>query len=137
MFGEMRNRMLERWDSEWENASPESQERISAIAEYQQDLMDIGSQMRDAQTDDERAAIMESMGATRDALSQTMRAEQDAQLAGLASKYGITDENQLMKFVDEAQKTLNSNPVFQSGGFGGFGGQRGGRQRGGDRGGQR
>ncbi len=124
----MRNGMVDRWDREWETATPESKERITAIANYEQDLMDIMGGMRSAETDEERAVIIEEMRTTREAMNQTMKDEQNAQLSNLAEKYGVSDPEKLDQFVRETKKTLSS-PIFQSnqrGGFGG-GGPRGGR----------
>jgi hypothetical protein len=136
----MRSNMLDVWDKEWENASPESQERISAIAQYQQDLMDIRGEIRGAETDEDRQLIFEEMNAVRDALNQTLKAEQNAKLNALAEKYGIRDEADINAFVRETQETISS-PAFQSntsrgagafgGGRGGFGGFRGTGSRGG------
>lgn len=119
------------WDKQWMEASPESQERISAIAKYQQDLMDIGAEIRTAETDEERQAIFEEMRGTRDALNETLKIERNAQLGNLAEHYGIDDEADVKKFVRDMQQTLKS-PVFQTntGRGGGFGGSGGGGFRG-------
>jgi hypothetical protein len=116
----MRNGMLDRWDREWETATPESKERITAIANYEQELMDIRGGIRSAQTDEERSIIIEEMSTTREAMNQTMKDEQNAQLSNLAVKYGVSDPEKIDQFVLDTQKTLNS-PIFQ-GGRGGGGG---------------
>ena len=116
----MRNGMLDRWDREWETATPESKERITAIANYEQELMDIRGGIRSAQTDEERLIIIEEMSTTREAMNQTMKDEQNAQLSNLAVKYGVSDPEKIDQFVLDTQKTLNS-PIFQ-GGRGGGGG---------------
>lgn len=126
---QMRANMLDVWDGEWENASPESQERISAIAKYQQDLMDIRGEIRGAETDEERQVIFEEMNATRNALNQTLKEEQNAKLGALAEKYGVKDEADVAAFIRETQKTIRS-PAFQTNA------SRGGRSGGGFSGGR-
>ena len=122
----MRNGMIDRWDREWETATPESKERITAIANYEQELMDIRGGIRSAQTDEERSIIIEEMSTTREAMNQTMKDEQNAQLSNLAVKYGVSDPEKIDQFVLDTQKTLN-NPIFQGSrgdrGGGGFGGR--------------
>ncbi|MFP6581801.1 MAG: hypothetical protein VCD00_04525 [Candidatus Hydrogenedentota bacterium] len=129
MINSMREGMVDRWTEEWEKASPESQERITAISTYQQDLMDSRMAMRDAETDEDREILREEMRYTQEALRETISAEQNAQLTRIAESYGLKSDKERNAFVQETRKLLSS-PIFQSGGRGpgGFtGGRRGGR----------
>lgn len=129
MINSMREGMVDRWTEEWEKASPESQERITAISTYQQDLMDSRMAMRDAETDEERELLRGEMQYTQEALRETVSAEQNAQLTQIAESLGLKGEKELNTFVNET-RTLLSSPIFQSGGRGGSGGFTGGRRGG-------
>lgn len=124
----MRDGMVNRWTEEWEKAPPASKERITAISDLQQNLMDTSMAMRNAETDEERAALREELESTRAVLRETISTEQDAQLAQVARDAGINDDKAVAQFVKETRSVL-SGPVFQSGGPGSFGsrGGRGGR----------
>lgn len=138
----MRDDMLNRWDKVWENSSPESQARISEIAEKEQELMDLRLAMREAETDEERDELRQAYEATRESVRDTMKTEQNAQLTAMAEKYGISKPEDIEQFIRDSRDQMK-NPVFQSGGGGdwrggGGGGDRrggGGRGGGGDRGG--
>ena len=124
----MRDGMVNRWAEEWEKAPLASKERITAISDLQQLLMDTSMAMRDAETDEERAVLREELESTRRVLRETISIEQTAQLAQVARDAGIQDDKAIAQFVEETRSVL-SGPVFQSGGSGGFGsrGGRGGR----------
>ena len=127
----VRDSIAERWGDAWDNAPPDSQKRISEIAQYQQELFDMRMDMRSAESDEERAEMMKAAEDLGESLKSTIKTEQNAQLTRIAEKYGISDPKDINGFLEETHSQLE-NPVFRSD----FGFGRGGRGRGGDRGGR-
>jgi hypothetical protein len=124
----IRDSIAERWGNTWDNAPPDSQKRISEIAQYQQELFDMRMNIRSAETDEERFEMIKAAEELNDSIKSTIKTEQNVQLTRIAEKYGITKPKDVKGFLNETQSQLE-NPVFQSdfSRRGGFGGHRGGR----------
>lgn len=137
----MRGRMVDMWTEEWENASPESKERITAISDYQQELMDGRLAMREAETDADREAIRASLEETEALLRETVSAEQRARIQELTTAYDLNTPEGIDAFISDTRQLMRS-PIFNVGGDwgrgsrggqrGGFGGFGGGDPRGGE-----
>jgi len=133
---DMRNRMNERLDAQWEDADAETKERITALAEYQDAMFETGMQMRNAETDEEREALQAVMRENMQAMREINREQQNYMIKNLARDFGITGED-TGKFNTDMRGIL-SDPLFNMGsmgpggfrggfGGGGFGGGRAGR----------
>ena len=122
-FQEMRNRYMGMMDEYWENADPETQERITAMVEYQEEIFQLGQEMRNAETDEDRMVIRGSMGETMENLRKTIQKQQNAMIGQVVGEYGITGSKRQKEFT-QAIRDVISNPLFNAGGFGrgGFGG---------------
>ncbi len=107
----IRDSIAERWGDAWDNAPPDSQKRISEIAQYQQELFDMRMNIRSAETDEERAEMIKAAEELNDSLKSTIKTEQNAQLTRIAEKYGITKPKDVKGFLNETQSQLE-NPVF-------------------------
>ena len=127
-----RNQWVEYMDERWETSDPETRERISALTEHQNTLLDIRDQMRNADTDDERQQLRESMGGTFQSMRQITMEQQNSMLSQVASEYGISSQDDQTAF-NQAVQDVVSDPLFQlgspgrgvfPGGRGGFGGGR-------------
>jgi len=107
------------------DASPsrESQDRVKAIWEYSDYMRELRDAMRQAETDEERQALRQSMEETGQIVRDLTRDQQDFMVRELAAQHGITSKGDQDAFVS-AVRDLQSNPLFQ-----GYGG-RGGRGRG-------
>ncbi len=106
---------------------PVVQDRLAAIGDYLDYMMDLGAQMREAETEEERDALRESMGQTRDEFQTLVRQQQEFMARELAEEYGITSTGEQDEFIASLngmrQSPFFSSPMMQ----GGFGGPRGGR----------
>ncbi len=117
---------------------PAVKQRLAAIAENVNYLMEAGQAMRHAETDEERDALREQFGQARDQLQSLVKEQQNDVLRDMASSYGITDPAKQDAFISSYGE-LRENPFFSSpmlSGFGGYGGGPGGyrgRGRGGPR----
>jgi hypothetical protein len=90
----------------------DTQERLAAMQQYTDDLMALRTAMRDAQTDEDRQALRDSMGETFQALRQVQVDQQNAMLRDLATRYGITDQAAQDQFAQSLQRLQNS-PFFR------------------------
>lgn len=128
-FNRMRGRMVDMWNEEWEKADADSKARITAISDYQQELMNARIAMRDAETDEDREALRAAMEQTETQLRTTIATEQRAQIRTLAQSHDLSTDSGVDAFVAETRQ-LMSSPVFNFGG-GGWGRGRGDRGGGG------
>ncbi len=108
--------------------------RIAAINEYSDYTMDLMREMRTAETEEERQAIREELGATWEASRALVREQQDYLLKETLKVNGVTNAQQQDRLVQAMRQTME-DPFFRMPGGGGPGGPWGGRGRGGDRGG--
>lgn len=125
----MRGRMDDFFQDEFDaTADPEVQERVVQLQDYTTSLMELRQAMRDAQTDEEREALRETMGETFAGLRELTMAQQDYMTRNLAQEYGIKDPARQDAFI-ESMREMNSTPYFRPerlfGGRGGPGGMRG------------
>lgn len=112
---------------------PVVQQRLVSIADHFGRLMDLGVEMRQAETDEARDAVRTQIEQARDALARLVDEQQNYMTRSLAEDFGITDPGKQQEFIGRLDE-LRSNPMFFGGGvmrgFGGFGGPPG-RGRGG------
>lgn len=106
---------------------PATLERLDALNEWRDYQSELRQEMRDAESEEERAAIVDELQNARLASQQIVDEEQDALLSGLAEQYGINDSDDQAAFIAALQETLDS-PFFQLERMlvGGRGGPRGG-----------
>jgi len=91
---------------------PDAQRRLATMAQYVDDMFELGSQMRNSEDEEEREALREAMGQTRDALETLGREQRDYMVRELASQYGITSPEKQAEFINSLS-TLRSNPLFR------------------------
>jgi hypothetical protein len=141
MFQEMRERYMGAMDEMWEDADADTQERITAIVEYQEEMFQIGQQMRDAETDEERTEIRATMRENMENMQTLMREQQNTMLGKVVGEFGISDPKTQKKLTKALRETMNS-PLYNVGGGRSIGGRGGfpggiGRRSGGEGGGSR
>lgn len=103
---------------------PAEKERIASIGEYMQSLMEQRQQLRDAQTDEDRQAIFDTMRQNSDVLRSMVEEQQDKVMRDSLASKGITNRSEQDTII-QAYKESQDNPFF-SGPFTMFGGGRGG-----------
>jgi hypothetical protein len=104
------NFLQDRIDS---TTDPVVQDRLAAIGDYLDYMMDLGAQMRDAETEEERDALRETMGQTRDEFQGLVREQQDYMVRQLAEEYGITGTEEQDEFIASLQG-MRQSPFFSS-----------------------
>lgn len=103
-----------------QSTDPAEQERLTALMEYTDYLSTLREQMHGAESDEERDTLRaEFFDAIQD-VRQIMEAQRRGALAGLATRYGITDTRQQERFLRDMQRVLE-DPML-GGGFGRSGG---------------
>jgi len=137
---EMRQRIEEFMANEMQNATDKAtQDRLAAMNEYSQGMMDLFQQMRDAQTDEERDAIRAQLQENGNAARELVREHQDHLMRQSLAQSGITDPKAQDAAMQSLRQTMEG-PFFRgpmaAGMGGGWGGDRGGGPGGwgGDRG---
>lgn len=141
----MQENMSNFFTGEMEKSStPEMQERLVALEQKTQEMMDLRNQMRAAQTDEEREALGQAFGETMSSAREMMQAQQGDMLGAIANQFGITKESDRTAF-EQAVRSAVDSPIFSDnpaalffnasrsadggdggGGGGGFGGGGGG-----------
>lgn len=133
-FQQFREQMATTLAEETERQTdPVAKQRVASINEYAQAVGDLWTQMREAETDEEREAIRQTIDQNREVLTGLVRDQQDYMLRQVASQYGITTPDKQDAFVNSLRDTT-TNPLFRvpqaggrgMGGFGQGGGWRGG-----------
>lgn len=110
---------------------PADRERLAAISEYTDAMFESFDAMRNAETDEERDAIRQTMMENGAVYRDLMQEQQASMTQDLAAKYGVAAEQQ-EQFLQELEG-LRSNPLFRGSAM--FGGRGGGPGGGGFRGG--
>lgn len=127
----MRQRVDEMFGAEMAKSNdPVVQERLTALNEQVQYMMDLRQQMRDAQTDEDREVLRQTIDQTRDNIRTLTEQQQEYMLRQLAAQSGITSTNAQDQFIAglrDVQQSPYFNPGLMGGGFGGRGGGFGGR----------
>ncbi len=125
-----RTRMNDFFSNEIEaSTDPDEKARLASISEYSQSLMEQRQLLRDAQSDEERQAIFETMRQNGDTLRSMVEEQQDQVLRDALARQGVSGRAQQDGIIG-AYKEAQRGPFF-SGPFTFFGG--GGRGRGGGR----
>ncbi|MFP4190509.1 MAG: hypothetical protein ACLFU6_00420 [Candidatus Hydrogenedentota bacterium] len=132
---QMRDDMRERLQEAIQTAEdPQSRDRMTAVAEYSEYIMELREQMRDAGDDEQREALVEEMREAGREVRNLVEEQQEHNLMNVAEQYGITDEAEaraLIESLDEAR----SDGILGGGRRGGMpgvmgrGGPGGGRGR--------
>lgn len=108
----MQENMSNFFTGEMEKSStPEMQERLVALEQKTQEMMDLRSQMRAAQTDEEREALGQAFGETMSAAREIMQAQQGDMLGAIANQFGITKESDRAAF-EQAVRSAVDSPIF-------------------------
>lgn len=116
-----------------------TQNRIELLQAYMDQLTQLRDAMRNAQTDEDREVLRQSMRESFGNVRDLVQTQQDSMLRSFAAQNGIKDTEKQNAFI-AGLRNLQATPFFQAdrmmgGGFIGFGGWN--RGRGGDRGGDR
>ena len=91
--------------------TPEMQERLVALEQKTQEMMDLRIQMRAAETDEEREALGQVFGETMSAAREIMQEQQGDMLGALANQFGITKEADQAAF-EQAVRSAIESPFF-------------------------
>ena len=91
--------------------TPEMQERLVTLEQKTQEMMDLRSQMRAAETDEEREALGAAFGETMSAAREIMQEQQDDMLGAIANQFGITKESDQVAF-EQAVRSAMDSPMF-------------------------
>ncbi|MDZ4861653.1 MAG: hypothetical protein SGI88_21990 [Candidatus Hydrogenedentes bacterium] len=129
---EMRQRMDEFMANEIQNAPDKAtQDRLAAMNDYSQGMMDLFQQMRDAETDEERDAIRAQLQENGTAARELVREHQDQLMRQSLTQSGVTDASAQDAAMQSLRQTMEG-PFFRGpmAGMGGWGGDRGGGDRG-------
>ena len=102
----------------------EARQRLEDIDTYRNQMFELRAAMRNAKTEEERAALEEQADAARDNLQQLTKEQQRAMLVDVGRNYGLKGED-LQAFQREMREVIES-PFFRMGGPGGGGRGRGG-----------
>lgn len=93
--------------------TPEMQERLVALEQKTQEMMDLRSQMRAAQTEEERQALGQAFGETMSAARDIMQEQQGDMLGAIANQFGITKESDQAAF-EQAVRSAMESPMFSN-----------------------
>lgn len=93
------------------SATPAMQERLVQLEEKTYAMFEIRSQMRDAESDAEQAALEEAYSETMNSARQIMREQQQDILGTIATEFGITSASEQAAF-EQAVRTAVSSPIF-------------------------
>jgi len=112
------NQMRDQADSflqqEYANATDaETQQRIELLQQYAAEMMELRTQMREAQTDEERDAIRQSMWESHMNARDVLQVQQASMLRTFASNNGITEPDKQEAFV-AGLRDLQATPIFQA-----------------------
>jgi DNA polymerase III gamma/tau subunit len=125
-FREMANQFYD--DAIAQGGTPEVQERLSALRDYSNQMMDLREQIRSAEDGPAKDALREEMDLLRDEMKPLMREQQDYLLRQAAQNAGVTDARTQQQLTNTIRDTIRS-PFFTMGngpGQGGGGGRGGG-----------
>lgn len=129
---EMRQRMEEFMANEIQNAPDKiTQDRLASMNEYSRSMMDMFQQMRDAETDEDRDAIRAQLQETGSAARELVREHQDYLMRQSLVQSGVTDAQAQEAAMQSLRQTMEGpffrGPMAGMGGWGGRGGDSGGR----------
>src|SRR5690606_15086052 len=126
---EFANRMRENvsnfYNSKLETAGDAaSQQRILAMEDYSNYMMDLFQQMRATEDEAERERLRAEMDSARDTMRTLVTDQQDQMLRDLAADMGVTSGSRQDEFVTRMRETME-DPFFRGEGMlGGGGGRR-------------
>lgn len=125
-----RQRMTDFMRAEIEASNdPAEKQRIASISEYMESLMDQRRLLREAQTDEERQAVFDTMRENAGVLRSMVEEQQDEVVRDSLERQGITSRSE-QDAVIQAYKEAQDDPFFQ-GPFTFFGGRGYGMRGGG------
>lgn len=109
------------------STEPETQERLAALQDYTNRMMDLRQQMRAAEDPAARQALEDELDALRDEMRPLVREQQDHLLREAAAASGVTDRKVQTQLIDAMRDTMRSPFFMDERGFrrGGGGGRWG------------
>jgi len=117
-----RQRMADFLTAEIESSDdPAEKQRIASISEYMQSLMEQRRLLREAQTDEERQAVFDTMRQNAEVLRSMVEEQQDQVVRDSLERQGITSRSE-QEAVIQAYKEAQNDPFF-GGPFTFFGGR--------------
>ena len=133
-MAEMREDMRERMNEAIQTAEdPQSRDRMRAVAEYSEYIMELREEMRNADDDHRETLVQEMRDAGRE-VRGLIEEQQQHNLLNVAEQYGITDEAEARALVESLDEARSDN-ILGGGRRGGIpgvmgrGGPGGGRGR--------
>lgn len=96
-----------------QSPDPAEQQRLAALAEYSDYLIDLRSQMRDAETPEARDALEQEYETALSEVRQVVDEQQRSMIVNMAQSYGITTTEQQDAFV-ESVNNLMDDPLLRS-----------------------
>lgn len=112
-----------------QSQDPAEQQRLAALAEYTDYMMDLRGQMRDAETPEAREALEQEYESAISEVHRVVDEQQRSMIAHMAESYGITTPQQQEAFI-QSVRNLMEDPLLRSTRF--MTGFRGGWGRPGD-----
>ena len=111
---QMRDRVSTVLQDEYASApDADAQERIEIIQDYMDQMAQLREAMRNAESDEERDALRQSMRESYMGMQEVVRTQQDSMLRSLASNSGITDPGKQDSLIT-GLRDLQASPFFQA-----------------------
>jgi uncharacterized membrane protein YccC len=111
---QMRDRVKSALQQEYETASDaDAQERIEILDDYVEQIAQLREEMRNAETDEERAVLRQAMRESFENMNEIVRTQQDSMLRSLAANSGVTDPGKQDAFI-AGLRDLQTSPFFQA-----------------------
>lgn len=109
-MAEMRQDMRERMNEAIQTAEdPQSRDRMRAVAEYSEYIMELREQMRNADDDESREALVQEMRDAGREVRGLIEEQQQHNLLNVAEQYGITDEAEARALVESLDEARSDN----------------------------
>ncbi|MCX5772701.1 MAG: hypothetical protein NTZ09_20855 [Candidatus Hydrogenedentes bacterium] len=122
---QMRDRVSTVLQDEYASApDADTQERIQILQDYTDQMAQLREEMRNAESDEERDALRQTMRESYMGMQEVVRTQQDSMLRSLATNSGITDPGKQDAFIT-GLRDMQASPFFQTDRMMGGGGGRG------------
>jgi len=111
---QMRDRVSTVLQDEYASApDADTQERIQILQDYTDQMAQLREEMRNAESDEERDALRQTMRESYMGMQEVVRTQQDSMLRTLASNSGITDPGKQDSLIT-GLRDLQASPFFQA-----------------------
>jgi len=111
---QMRDRVSTVLQDEYASApDADTQERIQILQDYTDQMAQLREEMRNAESDEERDALRQTMRESYMGMQEVVRTQQDSMLRTLASNSGITDPGKQDAFIT-GLRDMQASPFFQA-----------------------